>query len=96
LEKICKRTLRERWKQAYTNNIHILNQHKIRNLFHIVTYDEDLSDDKVTEMGSHRVIFYLPDESRRFKEISVHPGMKDYVRPISNLINDLKQLQQKR
>jgi hypothetical protein len=92
----CKRTLRERWKQAYTDNVHTLSQHKISNLYHIVTYDEDLSDDKVTEMGSHRVILYLSDESRRYKEISTHQGMKDYVRPISGLVNDLRQLQRKK
>ena len=44
----CKRTLRERWKQAYTTDIDLLNRHKIRELWHVLTFDSDLSDDKIT------------------------------------------------
>lgn len=86
----CKRTLRERWKQAYTTDIDLLNRHKIKALWHILTYDRDLSDDKLTEMGSHRARFYLTDDSPRYKSASQHPGMRDYVRPISRFISDLQ------
>ncbi len=85
----CKRTLRERWKQAYTSEIGLLDRHKIKYIWHLITYDRDLSDDKITEMGSHRIVFYLPDDSERFKTARQHPGMKKYVRPMSMFIQDL-------
>jgi hypothetical protein len=88
----CKRTLRERWKQAYTTDMDLLNRHKIRSLWHVITYDKDLSDDKITEIGSHRAILYLPDDSPRLKNALQHPGMKDYVRSMTRSIDDLKAL----
>lgn len=42
-------------------------------------------------MGSHRAVFYLPDESPRYQSASKHPGMKDYVRPMGKFIADLNQ-----
>jgi len=86
----CKRTLRERWKQAYTTDIGLLNRHKIKALWHVLTFDRDLSDDKLTEMGSHRAIFYLPDDSPRYRSASEHPGMRDYVRPMGKFVTDLQ------
>lgn len=86
----CKRTLRERWKQAYTTDIDLLNRHKIKALWHVLTFDRDLSDDKLTEMGSYRAVVYLPDDSPRYRSASQHPGMRDYVRPMSHFIKDLK------
>lgn len=88
----CKRTLRERWKQAYTTDLDLLNRHKIRELWHVLTYDQDLSDEKLTEIGSHRAVLYLPDGSQRLKHALSHPGMKDYVRPMSDFIDDVKKL----
>jgi hypothetical protein len=86
----CKRTLRERWKQAYTTDLDLLNQHKIKALWHVMTFDRDLSDDKLTEMGSHRAIFYLPDLSDRYQSASTHTGMSNYVRPLTSFVQDLK------
>jgi len=85
----CKRTLRERWKQVSSADASILSKFKIKYLFHVVTFDEDLSDEKLTLLGSQRHIFYLPDNSRRLKYAGEHIGLKDYVRPISHIINDL-------
>lgn len=85
----CKRTLRERWKQAYTTDIDLLNRHKIKALWHVLTFDNDLSDDKLTEIGSHRAIFYLADDSPRYKSASEHQGMQNYVRPMSEFVADL-------
>lgn len=85
----CKRTLRERWKQVSSAEATVLSKFKIKQIFHVVTYDEDLSDDKLTLLGGHRHIFYLPDNSRRLKYALNHIGLKTYVRPISELINDL-------
>lgn len=91
----CKRTLRERWKQVSSADGAILSKFKIKQVFHVLTYDEDLSDDKLTLLGSQRHIFYLPDESRTFLHASRHIGLKDYVRPMSKFINDLRRESQK-
>lgn len=85
----CKRTIRERWKNV-SSSTEVYNRFKVKYIFHIVTYDEDLSDDKLTLLGEQRQIFYLPDNSRRLKYASEHVGLKNYVRPISKLINDIK------
>ncbi len=85
----CKRTLRERWKQVSSADATILSKFKIKHIYHVVTYDEDLSDDKLTLLGGLRHVFYLPDDSRRLEYASKHVGMKNYVRPISQLINDI-------
>ncbi len=86
----CKRTLRERWKQAYTTDMDLLNRHKIKALWHVLTFDRDLSDDKLTEMGSHRALFYLRDDSPRYQSAAAHVGMKTYARPMSLFISDLR------
>lgn len=86
----CKRTLRERWKQVSSADSLTLSKFKIKHIFHVVTYDEDLTDEKLASLGSQRHIFYLPDKSRRLEYAAVHVGLKDYVRPISELINDIK------
>jgi hypothetical protein len=87
----CKRTIRERWKQVSSADSNILSKFKIKYIYHIiVTYDEDLSDDKLTLLGGQRHIFFLPDDSRRLKYAQEHIGLKDYVKPISCLIKTLK------
>lgn len=85
----CKRTIRERWKNVSSSK-EIYSRFKVKHIYHIVTFDEDLSDDKLTLLGEQRQIFYLPDNSRRLKHASEHVGLKNYVRPISQLINDLR------
>jgi hypothetical protein len=86
----CKRTIRERWKQVSSAEATVLSRFKIKHIFHIVTYDEDLSDDKLVSLGGHRHIFYLPDNSRRLEYALEHIGLKDYVRPISQFVNDIR------
>lgn len=85
----CKRTIRERWKNV-SSSTEVYSRFKVKYIFHVVTYDEDLSDDKITLLGEQRQIFYLPDNSRRLAYASEHVGMRKYVRPISQLINDIK------
>lgn len=85
----CKRTIRERWKNV-SSSTEVYNRFKVKYIFHVVTFDEDLSDDKLTLLGEQRQIFYLPDNSRRLKYASEHVGLKNYVRPISQLINDIR------
>jgi hypothetical protein len=86
----CKRTLRERWKQAYTTDLGLLDRHKIKYIWHLITFDRDLSDEKLTEMGSHRVIFYLPDDSERYQFAAKHLGMQSYVRAMSKFVEDIR------
>ena len=88
----CKRTLRERWKQLSQADRGTLSHFKIRELWHLITYDNDLSDDKVVRLGEQGQIFYLLDSSEKYLKCSTHPGMKDYVRPLSNLIVDIRKL----
>lgn len=89
----CKRTLRERWKQASSADNNALSRYKIKEIWHVITYDKDLSDDKITMLGQQRQIFYLDDNSERYQSASSHIGMKDYVRPLSQLISDIRKEQ---
>lgn len=87
-----KRTLRERWKQTYTTEVGLLDRHKIKYIVHILNNDSDLSDAKVTELGSYRHLFFMPDNSRILKQLKVHVAMSKYVFPMSNLISEIKKL----
>lgn len=86
----CKRTLRERWKQVSSADRGVLSKFKIKELWHLITYDEDLSDDKLTLLGNQGHIFYLRDDSRRLEHARGHIGMQGYVRPMSDFIKDLR------
>lgn len=86
----CKRTLRERWKQVSSAEASVLSRYKIKHIYHIVTYDEDLSDEKLALLGGLRHVFYLPDDSRRLHYAQKHIGLKDYVRPMSKFVEDIK------
>ena len=89
----CKRTLRERWKQVSSADRGVLSKFKIKQIWHLVTYDEDLSDDKLTLLGGIGHVFYLRDESRILKHARQHIGMKAYVRPMSQFVNDIREEQ---
>lgn len=86
----CKRTLRERWKQVSSATSAVLGTYKIKQIWHLITYDEDLSDDKLGLLGSNRHLFYLRDDSRQLARFQKHIGLKDYVRPMSSFIDDIK------
>jgi hypothetical protein len=89
----CKRTLRERWKQVSSADGNTLSKYKIKEIWHLITYDQDLSDEKLTMLGGQRQIFYLDDSKERFKSARNHIGMRDYVRPLSRLIEDIRKEQ---
>ncbi len=91
----CKRTLRERWKQVSSADSNALSRYKIKEIWHLITYDRDLSDDKITMLGQQRQIFYLADDSEKYRYASSHIGMKGYVRPLSQLIDDIAREQGK-
>ena len=89
----CKRTLRERWKQVSSADNHALSSYQIKEIWHLNTYDKDLSDEKLTSLGKQRQVFYLSETTDRYKSASEHIGMKDYVRPLSQLIADIRKEQ---
>ncbi|MCL2053731.1 MAG: hypothetical protein FWG90_04705 [Oscillospiraceae bacterium] len=89
----CKRTLRERWKQVSSADSHALSRYKIKEIWHLTTFDKDLSDDKITMLGQQRQVFYLNENTERYKSASSHVGMKDYVRPLSQFIADIRKEQ---
>lgn len=68
----------------------LLDEHRIKALWHAVTFDRDLSDNKLQEIGTHRGIVYLPDDSERFRSASTNPRIKAFVRPLTHFISDLK------
>lgn len=86
----CKRTLRERWKQVSQADRGTLSHFKIKELWHIITYDKDLSDDKIVRLGEQGQIFYLMDNSETYLRCKSHIGMQSYVRPLSELISDIR------
>lgn len=88
----CKRTLRERWKQLSQADRGTLSHFKIRELWHLITFDKDLSDDKIVRLGEQGQIFYLPATSETYIKCSAHPGMKDYVRPLNSFVDDIRKL----
>ena len=85
----CKRTLRERWKQVSFSS-DILSSRKVREIWHLITLDNDLSDDKIVTLGSQRQKFYLLDDSPMYAKYSQNTGTKEYVRPLSQLITDIR------
>lgn len=89
-----KRTLRERWKQTYTTEIGLLDRFKIKYVIHIINNDLDLSDSKITELGSYRHLFFLADSSPVLAKLSSHVAMGKYVFPMSSLISKIKELTQ--
>jgi hypothetical protein len=89
----CKRTLRERWKQVSSADSHALSRYKIKEIWHLVTFDKDLSDDKLTMLGQQRQVFYLSETTERYKTASKHIGMREYVRPLSRFIADVRREQ---
>ena len=88
----CKRTLRERWKQLSQADRGTLSHFKILELWHLITFDKDLSDDKIVRLGEQGQVFYLSDSIEIYKKCSGHPGMKNYVRSLNNFVSDIRNL----
>lgn len=86
----CKRTFRERWKQAFTSDMQLLDEHRIKALWHAITFDRDLSEHKIQEIGTHRGVVYLPDDSACLRSATANPRLRKFVRPLTHFISDLK------
>lgn len=90
----CKRTLRERWKNLIGANRDTLSRYKIREIWHVITYDADLSENKVVDLGKERHFFYLRDDSPQYARLKEEVVTSDYVRPLSQLIVDIQKNRQ--
>ncbi len=86
----CKRTLRERWKQLSQADKDTLSKFKIREIWHLITYDNDLSDDKILKLGEQGQIFYLPNTSETYKKCLADSNIKNYIRPLNLLIENIR------
>jgi hypothetical protein len=85
-----KRTLRERWKQTVVDT-DTLTRHHIRNIIHLICKDRDLTDNKIADMGANRHLFFIADESDVLKRVEKDSVLKDFVYPMSYLIEFLKE-----
>jgi len=87
-----KRTLRERWKQAYTTDKEFFQHHNICKILWVISEDSDLSEKKITELASYNNIFFIPDNSQILKKLSNHPNLSQYLFPMTRLIEEVKRL----
>lgn len=86
----CKRTGRERVKQA-TTSMAELQQLRIRKMVWFFTHF-DQSPARVEDMGVRGNIFYLPDSSPDYISLAKDKNCAQYVLPISNIRQTLPQI----
>jgi len=86
----CKRTLRERWKQAASLNEQRLGEAKIKKTLHVITYTSDLTVSKIRAIGESKGVVYVPDDDHLLKNHESDPEVLGYIRPMSAFISDLK------
>ncbi len=86
----CKRTLRERWKQAASLDERRLDDEKIRRTLHVITYTSDLTVPKVEAIGESRGVVYIPDDDQFLRNHRDDPDVSAYVRPMTAFISDLR------
>lgn len=88
----CKRTFRERWKQATTLNNQILDENKIKAMWHVVTYTSDLSRPIILAIGESRGIVYVPNASHFYNSHIDDKELQPYLRPMTEFIQNLKSI----
>ena len=86
----CKRTLRERWKQAATLNAGILDESRIKSTWHVITLPGDLSVAKVEAIGESRGVVYVPDSSHFYQMHANNPELSTILRPMSSFVRDIR------
>lgn len=84
-----KRTLRERWKQTRTDKDE-LTKFKIKYIVHLIGNHRDPADSIIGDLGAQRHIFFVPDDSPVIENISDNIVLKEYVKPMSELVSWLK------
>lgn len=85
----CKRTLRERWKQAASLDLQTMDDEKIKSTWHVITYTSDLTVPKVEAIGESRGVVYIPEDDHFYISHSKEPDISEYMRPLSYFISDL-------
>jgi len=86
----CKRTLRERWKQAATLDLQHMDAERIKSTWHVITYTSDLTVQKVEAIGESRGIVYIPDDDHFFQNHFADPAVSVFIRPMTSFISDLE------
>jgi len=86
----CKRTLRERWKQAATLDLQHMDAERIKSTWHVITYTSDLTVQKVEAIGESRGIVYIPDDDHFFQNHFADPAVSAFIRPMTSFISDLE------
>jgi hypothetical protein len=87
----CKRTLRERWKQAASLDLQRMDEEKIKSTWHVITYTSDLTVPKIVAIGESRGMVYIPDDDNFLRNYSDDPAVSDVIRPMTSFISDLRQ-----
>lgn len=88
----CKRTLRERWKQAASLDLQRMDEEKIKSTWHVITYTSDLTTPKVRAIGESRGVVYIPDEDHFFRNHADDPTIGEFIRPMTSFIAELKEV----
>ncbi|MFB6254355.1 MAG: hypothetical protein ABEI06_07090 [Halobacteriaceae archaeon] len=87
----CKRTLRERWKQPSNFDTSTLDEYNVREIWHLVTYQADISSSMVHTMGETWGRLYLRDDSSEYKNLFTDADVPaEFVRPLGMFIDDLE------
>ena len=86
----CKRTLRERWKQAASLDLQRMDDEKLKSTWHVITYTSDLTVPKIQAIGESRGVVYIPDDDHFMRNHFADPTISDFVRPMTSFISDLK------
>jgi len=86
----CKRTLRERWKQAASLDLETMDKESLKSTWHVITYTSDLTIPKVQAIGESRGIVYIPDDDHFFQNHSADSSVSAFIRPMTSFISDLK------
>tara|TARA_A100001015_G_scaffold184821_1_gene205683 strand:+ start:165 stop:1283 length:1119 start_codon:yes stop_codon:yes gene_type:complete len=86
----CKRTGRERVKQVSVE-LQELQRHRIRKIIWFFT-EFDQSNARVIDLGVRGSVFYLPDTSPEYLQLSANPSTSKYVFPLSSIRQSLPKL----
>lgn len=86
----CKRTLRERWKQAASLDFETMDNEKLKSTWHVITLTSDLTITKIQAIGESRGIVYIPDDDHFLQNHAADPRISAFIRPMTSFISDLK------
>jgi len=88
----CKRTLRERWKQAASLDLQRMEDEKLKSTWHVITYTSDLTVPKVQAIGESRGVVYIPDDDHFLQNYSDDRAISNFIRPMTSFVSNLKRV----